>query len=287
MARPVWTAIVLAAGIALGIGGTALAVPGSTDDSAEVDTPAPPPDSIPDVGPDANVVLAPPPTSRQPASESSFIPISACRIADTRKTTPLPANGTRTFYVGGTTGFVPQGGTSGGCGIPVGATAIALSATAADGSRSGNMLAYPNGGSTTSGFINVTPGEVTRASGNIAINSSSAYALKITNRSAGTANIVLDVQGYYVKPLAGMISETGAPYAGSSRITGSVRAAQGIFDVTFDRNIVYCSPAVTVYFDNYYANADTYALGSNTVRVKVYDATGVLRDAFFYISVEC
>jgi hypothetical protein len=236
-------------------------------------------------------MAAPPPTSRQPASESSYIAITPCRIIDTRNGTGVngtkfQSNQTRTYYVGGTTGFAPQGGKSGGCGIPVGASAISTTVTAVDPDGKGYVRAWPNGEAEPSAtFLNYGTTS-TSGGGAVSINPSSAYALKIHNYY-GPTDIVVDVFGYYIKPLAGMISETGAPYAGSSRITGSVRAAQGIFDVTFDRNIVYCNPAVTVYFDNYYANADTYALGSNTVRVKVYNASGVLQDAFFYITVTC
>src|SRR6478735_9396444 len=64
------------------------------------------------------VRLAAPPTY-QPSTESGFVPLTRCRIVDTRSGTgtngtPFTSLATRTFYVGGTFGFAPQGGKAGG-----------------------------------------------------------------------------------------------------------------------------------------------------------------------------
>ena len=80
-------------------------------------------------------------------SESRYVAVTPCRIIDTRNgagvnNTPFSALQTRTFSVGGTTGFTAQGGKSGGCGIPVGAVGVAATLTAAE----------PNPDSSNGGF---------------------------------------------------------------------------------------------------------------------------------------
>lgn len=66
-------------------------------------------------------------------SDLLFVPVSPCRIIDTRlaggRIAPGPG-GVRHFEVAGTTGFEAQGGQAGGCGIPLSAGATPL-ATAA------------------------------------------------------------------------------------------------------------------------------------------------------------
>lgn len=74
---------------------------------------------------------------------SWYMPISACRIVAT-----LPVDGTfthgvtRSFYVGGSTGFEAQGGRAGGCGIPVGATAVAVSMQAYGGNQVDHLKSW-------------------------------------------------------------------------------------------------------------------------------------------------
>ncbi|MTD15930.1 hypothetical protein GIS00_18505 [Nakamurella sp. YIM 132087] len=237
------------------------------------------------------LAAAPPPASRQPVAEASYVAITPCRIVDTRLGTgtggtPFASTNVRTYYVGGTTGFAPQGGKTGGCGIPVGATSIAAVVTAVDPSAPGYVRAWPNGiAEPNASLLNYATAS-NGTGGNVAINASSAYALKIRNYG-GPTDIVIDVNGYYVKPMAGMISDAGTPYSGSSRITAGVRVSQGVYDVTFDREVQYCSAVASVYYENYYVITDTYFGSSNKVRVKVYDAAANLQDAYFYITVNC
>jgi hypothetical protein len=60
-----------------------------------------------------------------PESDLLFVPLTPCRILDTRlaggRMTPGPS-GMLHFEVAGTTGFESQGGNPGGCGVPLGAT---------------------------------------------------------------------------------------------------------------------------------------------------------------------
>src|SRR4029079_7205751 len=78
--------------------------------------------------------------------EASYGPIPPCRIADTRLGGGAiqPAS-PRALYVRGTSGFVAQGGASGGCGVPLGATAVSASVTTTQATGPGYLTAYPNG----------------------------------------------------------------------------------------------------------------------------------------------
>ena len=73
----------------------------------------------------ATTNTAPVPTFQPSPAGSIFVPITPCRIADTRLGGGIvTGSSTRSFYVAGTVGFAPQGGKSGGCGVPLGATAV-------------------------------------------------------------------------------------------------------------------------------------------------------------------
>src|SRR3954452_7313942 len=66
-------------------------------------------------------------------SETSFVSVSPCRIADTRAAGgALQVGASRAFTVRGTQQFVPQGGKSGGCGIPAAASSVTVSISSVD-----------------------------------------------------------------------------------------------------------------------------------------------------------
>src|SRR5215207_4059102 len=60
-----------------------------------------------------------------------FFPITPCRLADTRQSTPIMGNTTRDFTVQGV------------CGIPVNAKAVALNATIINPGTDGYLTLYP------------------------------------------------------------------------------------------------------------------------------------------------
>ena len=232
----------------------------------------------------------------QPSSEMSYVPITPCRIIDTRNGTgtggtPFASGTTRTYYVSGTSGFAPQGGKSDGCGIPSGATAIAATLTAANPNptrANGGFHAWPNGQTEPSATV-LNYGDFQISAGaTVTINSTTAYSLKVRNYY-GISDLVVDVFGYYVKPMAGFIAEAGGPYAGSSRILGSTRTATGIYEVQFDRDIHFCSATATVYVSSYYASASTWFDTSrpDTVQVRIWTSVGNPDNQFFYIQVFC
>jgi hypothetical protein len=226
-------------------------------------------------------------------NENSFVAISPCRMIDTRVGTgtnaaPFTAGNVRTYYVGGTTGFAPQGGQSGGCGIPVGATAISATVTVVTPSGTGYLQSWANGSAQpATSILNYTNKTTIATGATLPVNVSSAYALKFRN-GGGIAHLVVDVTGYYAKPMIALVDSDGNTYDGTTRVTNSGRLGVGQYWVEFDRSIVYCTPTVTVRSAIGFARTDTFLDASEQrVRVSVYNTAGALVDAYFYIRMSC
>jgi hypothetical protein len=230
------------------------------------------------------------PTYQSSNSETSYVPITPCRLVDTRTFHhPLANNAVRTYYVTGASGFGPQGGQSGGCGIPNGAVAIAANMVAVNAHSTGIMRMWPSDQSEPNATAIVYPKTAkVGASATLSLNQSSPQALRVKNYG-GLVDLAIDVTGYYVKPLAGFISPSGSPYSGSSRILSAARTGVGVYEVQFDRNIRYCAATATVYVSSYYAAITTWfdSTRPDTLRVSVYDANGNPADQYVYVNVEC
>jgi hypothetical protein len=238
--------------------------------------------------------------NQQSALEDSFVPITPCRIVDTRLAGGRFASGTtRNYRVSGTTGFVGQGGKSGGCGIPANADAIAASMTANAPTVGGYMRAYPIGtAEPTATFLTYVVGPGTIAGGTLSITPDAAPALSVTNH-AGRADLVIDVTGYYVPPIEGLIytgstatpASDGYVYSGSPRLLSVTWLSVGTADVTVDRDVTYCTPVANAYYgDFYYANAK--AFNGNKVRVYSWSIDPTTHDTAFvnnyvYLTVLC
>lgn len=246
--------------------------------------PEPSPPAVPH-GVSAVPLAAP---SFQPVHEDVFVPITPCRIVDTRKAVGAFGNGTtRNYYVSGTVGFAPQGGKSGGCGIPKGATAIAATLISVSPSHNGYLRAWPNGLAEPTATV-LYYGTASSSSGaTMSISTTATQPLRIKNYR-GPTHLVIDVSGYYVKQLAVMVSPSGTLYSGSSRALAASKVSTGVFTVQFDRNIEFCAATVTVYTSGYYASASTY-VGSpyDTVQVRVFTPAGAAVDQYFYLNVSC
>ena len=78
------------------------------------------------------------------AADLVFTPLAPCRVIDTRSSTAgiIVANTVREFFVAGDSAVFPtQGGQTGGCGVPVGATAAMLNLVATGSTGMGNLRA--------------------------------------------------------------------------------------------------------------------------------------------------
>lgn len=133
------------------------------------------------------------------SSDQVFVPITPCRVADTRAAGgQMAADETRDFYITGSSGFETQGGTSGGCGVPANASAVEINITAPNAGGNGWMRVWPT---------DQSPPNATILSYTSVFSASNAGAVAIcgscgTHLSAKTyaypTHVLLDVLGYYV-----------------------------------------------------------------------------------------
>ena len=151
------------------------------------------------------------PTLGDSQSDLVFVPVSPCRIIDTRLAGGVIAPGSgaaRSFLVTGTAGFENQGGMAGGCGIPQGATlpqaaAVAINFVAVGPGGPGDMRAWPYGQpKPTSSIINyANVGGLNIANGLVVpISGVSTQPFDITVQAdVSGAFLVADVTGYFTR----------------------------------------------------------------------------------------
>jgi hypothetical protein len=233
------------------------------------------------------------PNSPRPPSRTGavYTAIAPCRIVDSRLAVgTLHNTAVRNYYVGGTSGFTAQGGQSTGCGIPVGATSITATLFVIGPVGTGGLKAYAKGSPRPSSAIMTYQNGINAASGvTLTINPAAAQALTIYNYT-GAVNISIVVTGFYQAPIEGMVSPTGAIYAGSSALVSATHVTTGEYRVTIDRDVAYCTPTVDVYSGYVYGSA--YAFDGNSITVYTWflNATTHVEtaaDDYFYLSVSC
>ena len=227
-----------------------------------------------------------------------FVPITPCRIVDTRKGGgPLASGATRAFAVSGSSGFTAQGGNATGCGVPASATAVAIGLVATAAAGAGYLTAWPVGaGKPVASVLNYLKGTTSTGS-TVAIKPAANPALNVF-ASKGAVQVVIDVNGYYLPQMHGLVSppsggSTNAPiYSGSSRIVSATSPSDGVYQVVFDGDITYCTPMVDTYNAGTGIYGAAYAFNSNTATVYTWylSSTTHLETPFgfyFYIDVVC
>ncbi|MBC7883812.1 MAG: tail fiber domain-containing protein [Anaerolineae bacterium] len=239
-------------------------------------------------------VLATASVHAQNVQPLQYVAVPPCRVVDTRFTpgaaAPLIANTVRAFRATGTD-FSGQGGTSGSCNIPVGATSVFFNFTVTGASASGFLTAYPynqnNSTQPNSSVINYSTTTSTPAIANgIAVLICDGGTTVCANdfyvsANVGTTNLVVDVVGYYAPDIGNNNTATGrsalfSNTTGSSNTanglsalqsntTGSNNIASGIFALAFNttgsNNIAIGSNAL---FNNATGNSNT-AIGLNAL----------------------
>ena len=232
-------------------------------------------------------------------SETKFVPITPCRIVDTRlaggKLTV--AGGSRVFDVAGSGAtFAAQGGKAGGCGIPTSATAIEATITAID-SGSGFLRAWPaNAAAPNATFLNYTDMLNVSNTGAIGINGCTGICLVNTDlrlRAFGSdTHVVVDVNGYYNLPMSATVSESGV-LGRRSRATSATHTATGRYSVVFDRNISSCNMIGSIGDDSPSGvtigeiQVQLNAVNDNAVFVATTNSAGADADRPFMIEVIC
>ncbi|WP_353814230.1 hypothetical protein [Agromyces sp. SYSU T00266] len=279
-------AAVLMTGVIMGAALPAQAGSGDSGASASADPAAPDDQSRSESDADAQAAAAAAAAASVGAgSEAVFVPVTPCRIIDTRAGGgKLAANSTRTFYVAGTTGFAPQGGTSGGCGVPGSATAVSISLTTTQASGKGRLTAFPAGVSApNSTLLSYTSSANVSSSSSVALTTGAGKDMAIRNFNAST-HLVADVLGYWAPQSHAYVSSTGDLLIGS-RVVSSTKVGTGHYVVTFDTDVTTCS---SVGGSDYASRmVSSYHFGGDTIDVFVYDQNGAQVDYWFYLLVMC
>ena len=236
-----------------------------------------------DPGGDGPAVVAPAALTPVSKQQMVYSPIAPCRVVDTRKTSPLSSGSTRNFYVAGGFGFAPQGGKTGGCGVPLGATSVSVSITAIDPSGVGFLQASPSD-SPTSVVTVLNYGKQGITSGaTLGLGLGSSPQLRVKN-SGGPTDLAIDVTGYYRPQIHAVLSSGGGILNGSPRVLSSTRLGVGSYQVQLDIDPAGCTPIASMYGSAYFASA--YISGT-TIRANTYDPAGVPTDLYWTLDVVC
>lgn len=150
-------------------------------------------------------------------SGGRYVSLAPCRVADTRfgHGDRLGAGAQREFQVVGVgRSLGAQGGKAGGCGVPAGAVASAVSISAVGPVGGGFSRVWPAGSPAPAAtMVNYAHGQGITNSGKIALPASGAVALA---NFSGAAHYVIDVQGFFTGPP----SSAPAPTAGTIDLVG-------------------------------------------------------------------
>ena len=130
--------------------------------------------------------------SASPGSPSTFVPVSPCRLVDTR----VNVQGT-TALGGDKTMTVAAHGSNGACVLPNEAQALTMNVTAVQGSALSYLTVYPaDEGQPLASSLNWDPGTYALAN-QVTVPLSATGEFKVYN-NAGTVHVVVDVVGYFV-----------------------------------------------------------------------------------------
>ena len=223
------------------------------------------------------------------STEAVFVPITPCRIVDTRLGGGKIASGaTRSFVVRGTVLFVPQGGKAGGCGVPASATGVATNVTVVNAGGTGYMAGFPAGApAPLTNFVTYWSDRVVTVNPTFAL-SAPGTSPHLSIKSVGSsANVIIDVTGYYAPQMAGFVQADGTLTYTSGRVLSSSHPSTGNYDVTFDRDVSQCAFHVSVYDFNWVAAVGP--MGSNGAHVYIHDQVSpyTQHDTSFFITAVC
>lgn len=221
-------------------------------------------------------------------TEALYVPLSNCRIVSTGVAGGrIPNGSSRNFQVTGTAGFPAQGGTTGGCGIPVTATAVSARLTSFGALGNGAFIAFPTGTPTGQGTLYYAKGVNVTTGANLQIGAGGKITIK---NVAGPAFTAIDVNGYFVPQLNAFVASDGTlTFTSGGRAVSSTHESTGNYVVTFDRDVSTCAYTVTPYLFDYVVATGPQGGDVNSVHVYVH-AQGVSTtsyDAPFFMHVTC
>lgn len=188
----------------------------------------------------------------------------------------------------GSSGFSGQGGTSAGCGIPATAVAVQLSTLVVSPSRAGGLKVWPAGGTEPVAKFFQYPHATSSGSG-VAQVRGTGTSFTVKNYTSST-DLVLDVTGYYLPRIAGMISPSESVFSGTGIVPTQVTSS-GTYRVTVDRNVAYCTPMVNAYNAGPGVHGSAFNFDRNTVTAYTcyLDTTGqrFMASFYVYLTVDC
>jgi uncharacterized repeat protein (TIGR01451 family) len=122
----------------------------------------------------------------------TFHTLTPCRLADTRD--PASPGGPPALQPGAERTFV----LAGRCGLPEGATAVAVNVTVTGPTHLGSLRLFPaDAAAPLASSVNFRPGETRANNAVVAAPADGSVALTVKNESLGPVHLVLDVAGYF------------------------------------------------------------------------------------------
>lgn len=242
----------------------------------------------------SNGTAAPAGSTRVGASspiESKYVPITPCRIVDSRTApTAFAPKEIRSYKTQGNT--ASQGGAT-NCGVPATASALEIDATAVDATGSGFLRIYPAGGAEpNSTFMNYIDGFNASNAGSVAITPGTGANIKVKNYGSST-DLVVEVLGYYVPDLIAVVQSNGSLVRGTPGTTVT-KEGTGVYRVNFARDVSGCAFAAgahdpsTGFGNQNWVSLATNGNTPNGVYVETYTAAGATKvDSEFHLTVTC
>lgn len=231
--------------------------------------------------------------SLTPNRSTTFVPVTPCRIFSTTPAsiTAFGVEETRQVKVVGD--LSSQGGQSAGCGIPSAASAIEASISATFNQGDGYLRAWPSGQSEPQAtFVNYTDAGAATNTGAVTIAPGGGNAFQIKNYRSVT-DVVVDVQGYYVRSMYALVNPNGSVQA-SSRLDDVDKNGTGQYQLDFQVDTDTCVRSVTVgrsrtsdAGSSGFASAHITETPANEIVVTTYDTSGALADRAFMVEITC
>lgn len=239
-------------------------------------------------GSDAGTSAHRPAVAAPVQEETVFVPITPCRIVDTRAKGG-PVSAARSFYVAGSTHFADQGGTSGGCAVPASATAVSANVVATGAKKSGYVKGYPAGSAApTASVLNFATASIANDL-SLAVRPGTAQGLTLAANTP--VQLVVDLTGYYAPQIEAFVDSDGTLDTGTGRVLGvSHVAGTGTYTVSTDSNIFNCSTTATsTQVGAYAAAVPASSLSSVVVHTWTVTDAGatVSTDENFNLTVTC
>lgn len=231
-----------------------------------------------------------PPSVGQPAPQfvvggghdTSFVPLAACRVVDTRTATTgkLRNRAAQTFHVSGTIEFSPQGGTAGGCGVPAWATAVTANISAVKANGDGYLRAWAAGSAEPTGNSLLLNKSIDQFAGvTIPISPSGA----LIKPYGGSTHFAMDVTGYYAPAIFAVVSSNGTLLYSSRLSVASHTIGSGSYVLTADTSVSSCS-VIAAGWGTYSAAA--YGSGTS-IYVNTLQQNTQSADSYFQVTVTC